>query len=501
MTDLTAVARATRRPGLHRAWAVAAATFLALVAAAAFRSSIGVLIEPIERDLGWTRSWTSAAVAVNFMFYGLVAPFAASLMERFGIRQVVAFALLLFAAGSGLTLVMRQPWQLIALWGVVVGFGAGSMALGFGAMVANRWFVARRGLVTGAFSATSATGQLVFLPAVAWLATSFGWRSAEGLISVLALLTVPLVLALLVNRPADVGLQPYGAVVALEAPEAPEAPGMITALRGQVTAGRGIGAQTGDHEHEDAALGPAAALVGTAAATAAAAGTAAATATSAGTAAATATSAGTAVARVGALGELRRLSSSWAFWALTLTFFVCGWSTNGLVGTHFVAAAGDHGMPPTTAASMLVLIGIFDILGTLGSGWLSDRVDSRLLLLGYYGLRGLSLLAFPAALGPHVQPTLLLLIAFYGLDWVATVPPTVALCRQHFGLARTGVAFGWVFAGHMVGAAFAAQFAGVVREVVGTYEPAWWTAGGLCLVAACLALTIPYRDPTAADLA
>ena len=474
VTDVRSVALQTRRPALHPAWVVAGVTFLALVAAAAFRSSIGVLIEPIERDLGWTRSWTSAAVAVNFMFYGLVAPFAASLMERFGIRQVVAFALLLFAAGSGLTLLMREPWQLVALWGVVVGFGAGSMAVGFGAMVANRWFVARRGLVTGAFSATSATGQLVFLPAVAWLATSFGWRSAEGLISVLALVTVPLVLGLLVNRPSDVGLQPYGSVPSVPSvpsvlsvrpptPATPAAPGKIAGLRAQPPQERRVSAQAGDQGEEGAAP--------------------------------------VAVERLGAWAELRRLSSSWPFWALTLTFFVCGWSTNGLIGTHFVAAAGDHGMPPTTAASMLVLIGIFDILGTLGSGWLSDRVDSRLLLLAYYGLRGLSLLAFPAVLGPHVQPTLLLLIAFYGLDWVATVPPTIALCRQHFGLARTGVAFGWVFAGHMVGAAFAAQFAGVVREVVGTYEPAWWTAGGLCLVAACLALTIPYRDPKAADLA
>jgi MFS family permease len=421
----------TRVTRVHRAWWVALVTFLALVAAAAFRSSIGVLLEPIEHDLGWTRSWTSAAVAVNFMFYGLVAPFAAALMERFGIRQVVALALVLFAVGTGLTLVMREPWQLVVLWGVVIGFGAGSMAVGFGAMVANRWFAARRGLVTGAFSATSATGQLVFLPAIAWLATAHGWRFAELLIAGLALVTVPLVLGLLVNRPSDVGLRPYGSEEVPPAVAAPDGP----------------------------------------------------------------------PARPAAVAELRRLSSSWPFWALFLTFFVCGWSTNGLIGTHFVAAAHDHGMPPTAAASLLVVVGIFDVLGTLGSGWLSDRVDSRLLLVAYYGLRGLSLMAFPAVLGPQVHPTLLLMIAFYGLDWVATVPPTITLCRQHFGLTRSAVAFGWVFAGHMVGAACAAQLAGVVRELVGSYEPAWWTAGGLCLVAACLILTVPYRDPRAPDLA
>jgi MFS family permease len=412
----------------HRAWAVAAVTFGALVAAAAFRSSTGVLIEPIEADFGWSRVSTSAAVSLTLAVYGLSAPFAAALMERFGLRRVAVLALGLVAAGSLLTLVMTRPWHLVVLWGLVVGFGLGSLAPVFGAVVANRWFVERRGLVTGVFSAAAATGQLAFLPLIARLVDSRGWRDASVLTAALALLLVAPVALLLRDRPADVGALPYG----VEGVDDPRLGG----------------------------AGPTDPTVG-----------------------------GPGPARL-AVAELVRCARIPTFWALAGTFFVCGWSTNGLIGTHFVAAAHDHGMPATTAAGLLALIGGFDIVGTLASGWLSDRYDPRLLLLAYYGLRGLSLLAVPAVLGPHVDPPLLFFIVFYGLDWVATVPPTVALCREYFGLARSGVVFGWVFAGHMVGAAVAATFAGAVRDATGSYSPAWWTAGGLCLVAAVACLAV-----------
>ena len=411
---------ATRVRKLHRAWAVAGVTFVALVAASAFRSSTGVLLEPIEAEFGWSRADTAGAVSLNLVVYGLTAPFAAALMERFGVRRVVAAALALIAAGAGGTLVMRDVWQLFVLWGLVVGVGAGSMALVFGAVVANRWFVSRRGLVTGIFSAASATGQLAFLPLIALLVTHRGWRTAAALTAVLALGIVPLVLVLLLDRPSDRGLLPYGADTA-----PPPRP------RNHARSATGI-----------------------------------------------------------ALLELAQSMRSGTFWVLVGTFFVCGWSTNGLVGTHFVAAASDHGMPPTTAASMLALIGVFDIVGTVGSGWLSDRVDPRLLLLVYYGLRGLSLLVVPSVLGSAADPALLLFIVFYGLDWVATVPPTVALCRRLVGAERAGVVFGWVFASHMIGAGLAAEFAGVVRVETGSYAVAWWTAGALCLVAAAAIMTI-----------
>jgi predicted MFS family arabinose efflux permease len=198
-----------------------------------------------------------------------------------------------------------------------------------------------------------------------------------------------------------------------------------------------------------------------------------------------------------ALGTLRESARSRVFWILMGTFWICGWSTNGLIGTHFIPAAHDHGMPETTSASLLALIGVFDIIGTVASGWLTDRVDSRYLLFGYYFFRGLSLLVVPWLLADVVHPSLFVFVLFYGLDWVATVPPTVALCRQHFGLERSGVVFGWVFASHMVGAGVAASFAGWIRTTQGDYFSAWLTAGGLCLAAAVACLMIPRLGPPA----
>lgn len=430
MTADEAVAARTRR--WHPAWTVAAVTMLALVAAAAFRSSTGVLIEPVEDEFGWSRAWTSNAVSINLVLFGLTAPFAAALMERFGVRQVVSIALALVAAGAGLTLVMTEPWHLVVLWGFVVGLGTGSMALVFGAIVANRWFVARRGLVMGVFSAGSATGQLVVLPVVAVLASDAGWRWAAGLTALLALAIVPLVLWKLPNHPSDIGERPYGAPN-----RPPRAAVQAAAMADQpVAAGDAVVAPKPDSP-----------------------------------------------ARV-ALVELTRAGRTLPFWILFGTFFICGWSTNGLIQTHFVPAAHDHGMPMETAAGLLALVGIFDIAGTIGSGWLSDRIDARVLLFVYYGLRGLALLVGPSVMGADVDMPLMFFVVFYGLDWVATVPPTVALCRQQFGVARSGVVFGWVFAGHMVGAGVAAGLAGMIRESTGSYDDAWYLAGGLCVVAA-----------------
>ena len=423
---------------MHRAWWVAAVILGALVAAAGFRCSTGALLEPLESEFGWSRATTSGAVTANLVIYGLTAPFAAALMERFGLRRVVSLALVLVAVGSGLTTVMTAPWQLWLLWGVFVGVGAGAMALVLGAVVANRWFVeSRRGLVTGIFSAAGAAGQLVFLPGIAALAAGPGWRYAALVVTGAALLLVPLVVFVVRDRPADLGLRP-------------------------------VGAQPGDvldepaTRHTGAQVGPAALAIRT----------------------------------------LRASVRSRTFWILFGTFWICGWSTNGLIGTHFIPAAHDHGMPQTTAASLLALVGVFDLVGTIASGWLTDKVDPRLLLCGYYGFRGLALLFVPALLGPDIHPNLFIFIVFYGLDWVATVPPTIALCRRHFGVARSGVVFGWVFASHMVGAGVAASYAGWVRTSTGDYFTAWLTAGGLCLFAAlaCLAISrSPERGPWNAD--
>ena len=429
-------------PRLHRAWLVAAVTLGALVAAAAFRSSVGVLLEPIESTFGWSRATTSGAVSLNLVLYGLTAPFAAAIMERFGVRRVVAAALAMVGTGSLLTTVMTAPWQLWLLWGCLVGVGTGSMALVFGAIVANRWFEARRGLVTGVFSSANASGQLVFLPLIAAAATGPGWRWAAAGVAALAFAMIPLVTGLLVDHPHQVGLRPFGA-------DPGPAPGPATD-RGTAT-GLQVSLDEPTPKPQTPAEPKPVAL---------------------------------------ALGTLRDAARTWTFWALAATFWVCGWSTNGLVQTHFVPAAHDHGMPATTAAGLLAVVGAFDIAGTICSGWLTDRFDSRVLLAGYYGMRGVSLLALPFIMAPHVQPSLWFFIVFYGLDWVATVPPTVALCRQHFGLQRSGVVFGWVFASHMVGAGVGASFAGWIRTAQGDYRLAWWSAAALCLLAAVTALTI-----------
>jgi sugar phosphate permease len=205
-----ATTAALRRPRLHRAWLVAAVSFVALIGAAGFRATPGALIASLQDEFGWSRGTISIAVSVNLLLYGLTAPFAAALMNRFGVRRVVTGALLLVSLGSGLTVFMTASWQLVLLWGVLVGLGTGSMALAFVATITGRWFVAQRGLVTGVLTAAGATGQLVFLPVVAWLAGAHGWRSASLVVAGGALLVAPLALLLLREYPADLGLPPYG---------------------------------------------------------------------------------------------------------------------------------------------------------------------------------------------------------------------------------------------------------------------------------------------------
>jgi len=409
--------RAPTLPRVHRAWLVAAVAFVALIGAAGFRATPGALITPLQDEYGWSRGTISLAVSVNLLLYGLTAPFAAALMNRFGIRPVVSCALLLVALGSGLTVFMTASWQLVLLWGVLVGLGTGSMALAFVATITGRWFVKQRGLVTGVLTAAGATGQLVFLPAVAWLAQHHGWRSASLVVAVGALAVVPLVLIFLREHPSDLGLPLYGATE------------VVTPT---VPAG-GAARQTID--------------------------------------------------------ALRFAARTRAFWLLAGGFAICGASTNGLVGTHFIPAAHDHGMPTTTAAGLLALVGLFDIVGTIFSGWLTDRVDSRILLGVYYALRGASLLILSQLFAASAHPSLFVFIVFYGLDWVATVPPTVALCRQYYG-DRGPIVFGWVFASHQFGAAIAATGAGLTRDHLGTYSPAWYVAGGLCLIASVFSLRL-----------
>lgn len=403
-------------------WLVALVTFLVLIASAAFRSSQGVMIVPIEEDLGWSRTVTSLAISVNLVVYGVTAPFAAALMERFGVRRIAIGALALLSLGTGLTAVMTASWQLVFLWGVIVGLGTGSTALVFGALVANRWFTKRRGLVVGIFGAAWATGQLAFLPLFARIIEHQGWRYASLTVAMLSTALIPVVAIVMRDRPSDVGLAPYGADSMPEAETNTSQSGWRAAA--------------------------------------------------------------------GALTVLREAARTRAFWLLAITFAICGWTTNGIISSHFVPAMHDHGVTATTAASLLVIVGIFDIVGTVGSGWLTDRFDPRVLLGIYYGLRGVALIALPILIGPDIKPPLLLVMVLFGLDWVATVPPTVTLCREIYGVDRGAIVFGWVFASHMVGAAIAAAVSGWIRVSAGDYATAWWLAGILAFVAAALSLAI-----------
>ncbi|MEU6391836.1 MFS transporter [Streptomyces sp. NPDC046939] len=407
--------RSGRRP--HRAWGVAAVTFVTIIGAAAFASLPGLLIEPLHDEFDWSRGTIGFAVSVNLALYGVTAPFAAALMDRFGIRRVVAAALVVISAGSLLTVWMSAAWQLVLCWGVLVGLGSGAMALAFAATVTNRWFVARRGLVTGLLTAAGASGQLVFLPLLAWIVEEHQWRPAAVTVAVAAVAVVPFVWLFLRDHPADVGVAPYGAseFVAKPAPVAGAARRAVTVL---VRAAR---------------TGP--------------------------------------------------------FWLLAGTFAICGASTNGLVKTHFVPAAHDHGMPVPAAASLLAVIGVFDVVGTIASGWFTDRFEARRLLAGYYALRGISLLFLPILLAPSVHPPMVFFVVFYGLDWVATVPPTIALCREHYG-DDSAIVFGWVLASHQVGAAVVAFLGGLARDVFGDYDVVWYAAGALCAVAALMSLVI-----------
>ncbi|WP_160664179.1 MFS transporter [Pseudarthrobacter sp. ATCC 49987] len=422
---------------LHPAWVVAAVAFLALVGAAGFRAAPGVLMVPLQSEFGWSTTVLSAAVSINLVLFGLTAPFAAALMERFGIRAVTSVALVLIGAGSALTVLVNQSWQILLTWGLLIGLGTGSMALVFAATIANTWFVKSRGLVIGILTAGSAAGQLVFLPFIAALAQDPGWRQASLLIAAGALAVVPLVLKFLKNSPADAGVLPYGAGAG--AGESGEAGGAIAADAAPKAPGEPAEPSRN--------------------------------------------------AAVRALQVLKRASKVRTFWALVAGFAICGATTNGLIGTHFIPSAHDHGMTQTTAAGLLAVVGIFDIVGTIASGWLTDRYNPRILLAVYYQFRGIGLLVLPLLLSATVQPSMIVFVVIYGLDWVATVPPTAAICRQVFG-ADGSVVFGWVFAAHQLGAAAAALAAGAIRDATGQYTYAWFGAAAMCTIAAVISATI-----------
>ena len=419
-----------RKRDIHYGWVVAGSTFLVMLATAGAMGAAGVIIKPLETEFGWSAADISSALALRLALYGLIGPFAAAFINRFGVRAVVCCAIVLIAGGILASLAMTQLWQLVAVWGVVIGLGTGMTALVLGATVATRWFAGRRGLVVGMLTASNATGQLVFLPLLAKLTQDHGWRIALAFVAAVLVVAGAVAMLALRDRPSDVGLAPYGAA------EAEPPPRQDLALRSLL---------------------------------------------------------------VSPLRTLYEARGSRTFWVLFATFFVCGLSTNGLIQTHWIALCGDYGVAPVSAAGALALIGAFDFVGTLLSGWLSDRYDNRWLLFVYYGLRGLSLIVLPFTNFSVVG--LSAFAVFYGLDWVATVPPTVRLTADRFGTEKANLTFGWIFAAHQLGAATAAFGAGAARTELATYLPALYVAGLACLVAATLALTLARPRPRAMALA
>ncbi|MEW2604918.1 MFS transporter [Streptomyces sp. NPDC047916] len=406
----------------HRAWWVAAVALLAIVVAGAFSTLPGLLAGPLRHEFGWSRGSIGLATSVNMVLYGLTAPFAAALMDRFGMRRVVVVALALIASGAALTSVMTTAWQFTLYWGALVGLGTGSTATAFGATVTQRWFVRRRGLVTGLLASGSVFGQMVFLPALSWIVDRHGWRPSLVTLVLAACTTVPLVWIVLRDHPADVGREPYGAAFQVPRP-APH----------------------------DGAGRRALALLGDAARTR-------------------------------------------AFWLMAGAYAICGASTNGIMWTHFTPAAHDHGMPATTASSLLAAIGVFNVIGTVASGWATDRRDPRRLLSVFFALRGLLLMCLPMLMSATVEPPMVAFVIAFGLLDLATVPPVVALCREVYGDGGA-VVFGWVGAAHQVGAALAAYGGGAARDAFGTYAPVWVTLGALCAAAALLSLLVRRASP------
>jgi MFS family permease len=402
---------------VHYAWVVVALVFVLLLCAAGVRSAPGVLIVPLETALGWDRTTISAAIAVNLVLFGLTGPFAGAAMLRFGIRRTVLFALALVAASVALSTQMTQPWHFMLTWGLTVGVGSGITANVLSATVVNRWFTERRGLAIGLLTAATATGQLVFLPVLATIATNVGWQAVAWTLAVVVMALVPLIAWLMAERPEDLRLHSYG--------------GTATDVKATQATGNPITI---------------------------------------------------------AWHVLKRALPIRDFWLLAGSFFVCGLSTIGLIGTHFIAFCSDGGIPEVRAAGILAAMGVFNLVGTTLSGWLSDRYDCRWLLFWYYGLRGLSLLYLP-----YADLTLFglgLFAIFYGLDWIATVPPTLRLATDIFGRRDAAVIFGWIFVAHQLGAGLAAFGSGVIRSIFGAYTGAFLMAALMCGLASISVLLI-----------
>lgn len=418
MNKLTQSIANSVTPRFHYAWVVVGVVFLVLLCSAGIRATPSVMILPLEQEFGWNRSTISFAISVNIALYGLIGPFSAAAMQRFGIRRVVLVALVLLASGTALSTLMHMPWHMVMSWGLLVGAGTGVAANTLAATIVGRWFEARRGLAMGLLTASAATGQMVFLPLMASMVGNHGWRSVAFLVSIVALAAIPLVYFLLPENPRAIGQKMLG--------------------------------QTADNDDTAATKKNPLAI---------------------------------------ALDALRTSIRIPDFWLLFFSFFVCGLSTNGYIGTQFIAMCNDYGINEVGGASILAAMGMLDLVGTTLSGWLSDRYNPRVLLFWYYGLRGLALIFLPYAFGLQYYGLTIFAI-FYGLDWIATVPPTVRLANDVFGRLAAPIVFGWIVAGHQLGAATATSLAGYMRATLGNYTLSSILMGVACLIGAVLVLRI-----------
>ncbi len=402
---------------LHYAWVIAALTFLILLVAAGMRAAPGIMLVALQGEFGWSAGSISFAVGLNLLLYGLFGPFAVAVMDRYGMRYTLIISLALIVLGVGLTPLMSASWQFTLLWGIVAGLGSGVVSMVLAATIAARWFTARRGLVVGVLTASAAAGQLVFLPLLAWINEIAGWRVMIYLVAGSVAALLPLIAWGMRDRPADLGLAPYGD----PGPVHPTLP-----VRGNPFA-NAVRALTDGLRNRD-------------------------------------------------------------FMLLSGSFFVCGATTNGLIGTHLIPACVDFGISPVVGAGLMAGMGIFNLMGALGSGWLSDRVDCRILLATYYTLRGISLLFLPMSFDTYTG--LSIFAIFYGLDWIATVPPTVKLSAICFGKEKTGLMYGWISAAHQIGSGLAAFLGGTLRDSLGSYVLIFILAGATCLAAAVMAMLV-----------
>ncbi|SOC40613.1 MFS transporter [Ureibacillus acetophenoni] len=405
---------------IHYSWFILIISFFSIIVAGIIVASSGVFLTPFEKEFGWDRPVISIAFGICLLFYGISGPFMAALLEKFGLKKMMLVAMATLLIGLLLILLMNQSWQLIIIWGIIIGLGSSLFLTVLSPYVANHWFKEKRGLATGILTASTAMGQLLLLPVLAIVIENYSWRWAIGLICALSIIMFIIILLFIKNSPKDIGILPYG--------------------------------QTEDIDELNKSQN------------------------------------GNPIAI--AFNGLFVAVKSKEFWLLAGSFFVCGFSTNGLIGTHFISFCISFGIPLVTAASLLSFMGVFNMVGTTLSGWLSDRIDNRWLLFWYYLLRGGSLVLLPFALMDGNITWIMVFTVFYGLDWVATVPPTINLSRQIFGLQNSAIIYGWIYAAHQVGAAAAAYGGGLIYKYFNTYTWAFFMAGVFCVLASLFVIVI-----------